>query len=349
MNDDHWTPKQSPNYGNVEVRVIGGGSWRNRQPQAPEPEGEQVVRLESNEVPMAVKSVDEMEPTPEGVVLERRKKRRLGLGGLTGWMAAGAVVMAVTTVAAVMVLRDDVNREGYWDNLNVAKDEEQTALGSLSAKSVDYYEDAVAIVESYRQAKGFEDVVPLIRNGEQLRPLLAERWEPLVLGENEVDKLDFGILGSSDKAWLTLSGRDSMFRRLVLAFVPEDGVLLMDWEASMGIGDRCFEDMNELEMGAEVEMRVLVTVARFYDLNFPDDEYDSYRLHDPLREQHLWAYVKKDSAASKALADHLYVGSLILDSEGREGEMILRLKNTGSAASGQFEVVDVVETAWVKP
>ncbi|MEM1082755.1 MAG: hypothetical protein AAGI48_01425 [Verrucomicrobiota bacterium] len=369
MSDGDWKGTKRTVRGGMEVRVIGAGMGdprvgkfeRSRQSLGGAVEevdggteqGDEVVRLEDEAIPLAKRKLEDQERSESAPPRRSRKKRRFGLGILTVLMATAAILLSVAGVAVVMTLDQGNNGdETFLENLRVVDgeeiDPEIAELGLSQSELDDLMARVRVLVTNYTQANSFSEVVPLVRNGEDLESLLNERWKPLQLALDGWD----GLKGSADRiagrVVVSLAGRDREAEPFALLIVEEGEELLVDWEASFGMGEVLFEDLSGVPIGSTVKLRAMVEGSNFHPLEFPDDRYRCYRLRDREDVHPIFGYVEIGSDEHQKLTELVNDGSMLIKSE-ENIPVILKVKNTGQGSSGQFKITRVIQKGWVEP
>ncbi len=326
----------------IEVRVIGGGA-----PAGWEPVEEEVVRLVKSGVAGA-RTVEEMKSSAGEVNPVRGSGTKWTLGKWTLIMAGGVGLLVVGAVVALERLREkDSRRPAPFDGVEVAyavgEDPDDPFL-----KRADAYLDQAREELAKLAAADPSEVASMTRRGAELRPLLEEQWKPLALDEARIDRLSLEIReDDSGRESVLLTGRDDPGDDLRLVFVPENGELVFDWAASVGANRPDLGEFRESATGEEADFRVEARVDHYHGSRFPEEQFRCFRLADVFSDEVAWAYAPRGSEVAEAVASALGVGSEIVGQE-EETRLILRLRNTGRADRGQFELIRLVAADWIR-
>ena len=344
-------PTRRTGYGGVEVRVFGGGpgdrhrgdraqaTWGEAALEDDPSELEDVVRLDSEAMPLANRRIEGEEVKVPVPPRKPRRKRVLSLRALTILMACLAVVLSVIVVLAVgSTKKDPAGPESFFEKMKVV------GGGDEISKTGALVDDAVKLFGKYAAAETLDEVIGTIRHGERVKSKLAGSWEPLGETEDVVGQLT----GIKDVTAVLVSGKQVAGDKFEYLLVLGDDGFKVDWEASKGVGDLDFGQLKGLEVGKSVKMRVLIKAATFHPLDFPDEEFRCYRMSSLEGSSAIFGYVRVDSDVARVLAEALNEGSLLLD-EVSDFAAIVRIENTGSGELGQFTITDVLEEGWVEP
>lgn len=205
-------------------------------------------------------------------------------------------------------------------------------------------------LEAYARARTLEEAMPVIRNAGSLKDRLAEHWRswnvPTDWSISNNEEISYSSVGKLPYA--IISGTRPDFSRYEVYLVREHGRMLVDWEATLGLGSKTFEEMRSpaTMMG---EMRVLVSPINYYSQTFPESHYRAYRLTSNKAEDILWGYVPNGSPAAAALAE-IFNEKAIFSDKPTQLAMRLRLtRGPAGASPNQWVVLDVLHKGWVSP
>jgi hypothetical protein len=363
MSEGNWTPTKRSGPARpdgVEVRVIGGGmgdprrreleqgEWTEGELEAPHGDEEDVVKLDGGPVALANRRLEDEEKFEVDPLAE--KKRGWSLRQVTLLMAGIAVLLAVLAVWAVIVFRKDSSEpDSIYGSLQVVdetpaeKVEVEEEIISLE-EAQKYVEKAIKKFELYCEADSVDEIVPLVRNGEGLRPLLEERWSPFKSG----DKMEGSMVSFDGKRLVLLSGMTADGDRFEMIFIFDDEELLIDWEASFAIGDVPLDELGSIEVGRMVRMRVGVSASNFHPLEYPDDKFRCFRLLVGYGSEDLFGYAEIGSDVVAELSEALNEGTLLLDRIGQTSA-IVELRNDGRGNLGQFSITKFHQIGWIEP
>lgn len=345
MRADPSTEHHESEPASVEIRVIGGSAPAGWMPVEEE---EEVVRLEKT--PPTVRNSFE-DVGPAGPEPQPRRRRRKGWFHQRHLTLAMAGVVGILTVLAVIGLRfrddDSPGTPAPFSEIAVEREEQLTSLGQLSANAQEYLEKARAKVRRYLAAEQASEILPLIRDRSRWRSLLEQQWQPLRMRDEKVDHMQMAFSEQDGHAWFSLNGRDEDGQNVQLVFVPKGADVELDWGASFGVGELPFELLDQMEVGQEAVMRVVVASDNYHTKEFPEDQYRCYKLTPRFNEDWVWAYAKVGSPESERLAAMLRTESTFLEVK-EEARVILKLGRTESCGRKQFEILALLAEQWIE-
>ncbi|MEI7926999.1 MAG: hypothetical protein WCH40_00485 [Verrucomicrobiales bacterium] len=271
------------------------------------------------------------------------------------WWSAGGILTLVLVGLAIqpLLINKDQNRTAdSFRSIQVVEDvvavEDPTVYFSENpAQVLTEIQDSLG---KYARARSSEEALPMIRHGTSLKEELSKHWKPwpvpgdwavsddAAITYDSVGKIPYAIVG----------GTLPDFSAYRVFLVREQGRMLVDWEATLGLGTRTFMEMRDPAIQA-AELRVVMTPVGFYSLTFPEVRYCAYRLDSSADETSLWGYVERGSPAALAL-EEIFNEKAIFSDKPREQMVRLRLKRGApEAASNQWLVMDVLHKGWVTP
>lgn len=329
----------------VEVRVIGG-----KPPKGWEPveDADDVVRLVKSGVEGA-RRVDEVEPAAADEQEYRSRRKGWGVWRWTLVMGSVILVLLAALVAVLVATRedDDSGRELY-EGVEVTYEAGEDPNDPFVEKATRYLGEAREKLVSLALAEDVEAVADVFRDESGIRAVLRDHWEPPLLDEERIGRLNFELKeDGAGREWALLSGKDSQLRPVRFIFVPRDGELFFDWAASVGANVPGLAEFRMAAAGNEADFRVEVRTDHFYTSDFPEDRFHCYKLTDVFADTVVWGYVSRDSAAAGDLARQMHLGGTILESEGMS-RLIVRLRKVGPGDRGQFELIEVVAGDWIR-
>jgi hypothetical protein len=196
-----------------------------------------------------------------------------------------------------------------------------------------------------------KDILPLIRQQTGTSALLEKRWQPwpsqpILDGANaiitELDETD-------GRGFLRMQGFNLDGSPFLVFFVAAEGSFLLDWEATMEIGDARLSNMARDPAVHPLCLRVIISPANYYLPSMPESDYECYQLSDSLAETTVWGYVKRDTAAHKKISDLLQQNSPLLEPK-QQARITLFLKKSEEAVSqNRFLITEVLHKDWVMP
>lgn len=361
--------------GSFEVRVIGGGI-----PSSAEAGGSKGVEIglrigggeakERAAVPAGTDAVfrlepvagDEPEPLPARPMSEvgpavprvsrSSRKRRVGLAHWTGWMAAASCALIVAAVAGLMVSRKPKAVDSERKAAPVAEkrqelDPEQKYFLEHSAELI---AEAESMLARYAAASSLDQVLPLVRDVERVKPMMTGLWQPWGDGPAFASgqELSGFVLEGAGRPAICLTGAKGDFSRFEMVFVREGERLKLDWEASHGIGDARIADLQEGASFTGGLLRVVIRPETFYTADFPESGFQSYQLLDTTGDHSVWGFAPRGSAVARALDEEFNEGSVLLEKNG-EIRATVRLAEAPASSRKCFEIAEMLHKGWVTP
>ena len=250
-----------------------------------------------------------------------------------GWLAmkgrAGKTAVSPTPVAtekAVESTQDAITRK----------------MGEEAFKSLSGFISADAIEEKLKFVRLSETVGPEVRALFK-HPLEWNKVIPKELGLSPTFT-SFELLGAQTNVFRIQNGDDSSL--FFFATTP-DGRQLIDWDAAPFTNEKRIEEFRENRPTQPERFRITVKPDNYYNYGFSEDEYHSMQIaHVSDLEDKLYAYVKKNSPAEKALSEIYpaignYFGDVCVYAELRYP--------TDSQSPEHLEFVSLIYPGWVLP
>ena len=325
--------------------------------------GKGVIRLESEPPAVAVARLDalpRLQPRNAKPLIKKSKfAAEWGKAGSHSyrwlWCSAGGILTLVLTGLAIqpLLIKKDLNRTtDTFQSIQVVED-----VVAVEDPTVYFSENPAAVLTEiqnalgrYARARSVEEVQPMIRHGKSLTEQLSKQWKPWpVPGDwavSDDDAISYDSVGKLPYA--IVSGTLPDFSTYRVFLVREENRMLVDWEATLGLGTRTFEEMRDPATQV-AELRVVVTPVAFYTLTFPEGRYRAYRLDSSADGSSLWGYAECGSPAALAL-EEIFNEKAIFSDKPRDQMVRLRLKRGApEAAPNQWLVLDVLHKGWVTP
>ncbi len=325
--------------------------------------GKGVVRLESEATPHSVARRDTLPPLQPRTSRSKDHAQIFSAewGKIRGhstrwvWRAGGGVLAMVLIGLAIqpLLIDEDQDRtaESYQsiqvvDDL-VAVDDPMVYFSENPAQMLS---EIQGTLETYARARTLEEALPVIRNADSLKDRLAKDWRPWNVPTNwsisNNEEISYASVGKLPYA--IMMGTRPDFSRYEVFLVREHGRMLVDWEATLGLGSKTFEEMKNPStlMG---EMRVIVSPISYYSQALPESQYRAYRLTSNTTDDILFGYVPNGSPAATALAE-IFNEKAIFSDKPTQQSMRLRLtRGPAGASPNQWVVLDVLHKGWVTP
>ena len=332
--------------------VIGTGTKRNRV--VPESDGAPVHRLEAEEngEPLKARAMSEVGPAVPRAGSRSRRKRP-GLQRLTLWMGIGVCAVTVVAVGGLLALR----KGDAEANLPT---EAPVSLEVLSPAQVEeaYFvthaneltEQAESMLRKYASAAKADEALPFLRDKDRLRRVVQEKWKPWNSDPkfSGTDEIVTAVSVETARPSVVVEGRKGDFSPFSAIFTRENGKLVLDWEATEGIGGLQIADLRSGAVASETVVRAVVSPSDYFTPDFPEASYRSYRLTDISGDQLVWAYAAVDSPVAAALKSGLNEDSFIMK-EDSGMSVTLKLSGPLRPGSNQYQITEILHKGWVSP
>ncbi|GAA5480371.1 hypothetical protein [Haloferula helveola] len=328
----------------VELRVFGGGAPAGWERVA---DVEEVVRLKKDGV-TGVRSTDEAEPGFDEPEPRKHHKSRRNHRIATLSMAGAACILVIGTVAFVMWKRGDKPGDrSAFDIIEMAPGEAGSAGDRFAKSTGRYYKEAREILGSFLAAATPEEAAKWVRGGEGMLEFIRRDTGAVQLSDDDIYRMKLKVHdGAEGRQWISLDGKDGLRRNVEAVFVVNGDGLEFDWAATTGASELGLEELRSSEPGTEALIRVVVSGDSFYNSTFPEEEVRCFEIESASGLEVAWAYAPKSSEVVRQIDEALHADGTILTSEN-SAKMTLRVRNSGSGTTGQFELVDVVAKGWI--
>jgi hypothetical protein len=272
--------------------------------------------------------------------------------GLWRWGAGVLSLLVLSLLLAHWLSQPDIEEkpQGYFLEENYDGSSYDQALETLMSDKLTHSK-ALQRIEQFVKATSWEEVEPLVRDSPSLRMNLRRYWKPCAsppeLHNSDQLTIDYGH--TEKMGFYFIEGRCMDNSPFLYYFVNMDGMLKLDWEASLALGDHPVDDLARHPLTEPAMMRVVVERSAYYLLDLKEQEYESFRLTVPGENQVLWGYMKRDSPQHASLNRILQQGG-ILRGETLSGRATLKLSPVEeNTASKRFIISEVVHPNWVFP
>lgn len=363
--------------GGFEVRVIGGGTaFRpeartggtgaetgvviggrvSRPSVAPEEDEAPVLRLEVEQDgdSLKVKSTSEVAPASPAQPSEKRGKKRRGLQHWTLWMAAACVGITILAVGAVMFHKKSSALaspppHAAPEEAPVVLTPEEIERDFFVSHASELISASESILRRYAAARSAEEVLPLVRDPERVRASLSAKWKPWgVEPPFASSPITGGVDATGLRPNITLMGSKGDYSGFEAFFVRENGKVVLDWEATAGIGDL---QIPELKAGAGAKnsvVRGFLYPSDFFTSEYPEGEYASYKLTDASGENVVWLYAAAGSEVAEQLKTELNEGSYLIERSSRLAGTF-KVSGPGTPGGDRYLITEMLHKGWVSP
>lgn len=272
------------------------------------------------------------------------------------WTGIGVLAAIVGGLAIQPWLREQRpdSQRSFFEHFKVV---EETATTTTESPTRYFEENADLVAQElrdtlirYAHAKTLAEVLPLVRDGERLRLKLLEFWRPWNAPEGweppSAAAMGYGSAG--DRPYAFMSGQGPNYAPFHMVFVREDNRMLVDWEASEGIGSNPFEELTNPELKDAV-MRVAISPAVYYSVAFPEKKYRSFQLVARDGVEYVWGYAEIGTPVEEQLSA-LFRPGVILNEQVSSEPVRLRLgRRQAGALPNQWVILDMLHKGWVSP
>lgn len=211
--------------------------------------------------------------------------------------------------------------------------------------------DCIRIFRQFTASQQIPEVLPLIRQQTDTTALLAKRWQPWP-SSPMLDNLDLVVSDSDDtkgRGFYWIQGKNQNGSPFLAFFVAEGDKLLLDWEATMEIGEARLSTLARVPATSPIRMRVIIAPATYYLPSLPENVYECYQITSLQDDTIVWGYVKRNSPAHQQICELLEQYSTLLEAKS-EARVTLRLSKTDDVSSqNRFFITEVLHKDWVTP
>lgn len=306
-------------------------------------EGEVRENFEGRSLEPGVEAILE----PKEVAANVEQPWGIGDGRLAGVPYGWFVLIALALVAggvwsAVAMRRGEMQLEIDHGVVKqkVAEDREEIRSATLLVEAVE------RVIADYLKAGSVEELMPLVRDPERVRPMIEAAWaaeprRPMKFSRMAIFE---PAMLSSRPFWVVRAEvEDGEAQSLLVEQTGETGVKV-DWETHV-----CHQPMpwdryiSERPAGEALDFRLWAEPDTFYSHEFSSaGRWNCYRLTAKGSEGHLFGYVPADSETAAQLA------TLSRKSPGAKATVILRLRRPAESASPRGVVIEkVVAPRWI--
>lgn len=252
----------------------------------------------------------------------------------------GALVALIGVALSFSLTQRDVG------SVDESMEEDVTPIENMGMVLLEGREASEEIVEKVFQVESIEELLPLVRNPEIVRPLM-EKWyatEPFRRETNIVfDTVEIKNVKGVRYYLHRVYFEDDLEPRPIAVQETEEGYRV-DWETVVGYQSIPWNDYRAQRPTKKVYLRVSARLDDYYNFEFSDpQEWSSYRLQHPDAEKAIYGYVKRFSEIDRNLRDSM----------GRDERsadyMILGVRFPENAQSDHTVHIDeVLQKKWVR-
>lgn len=268
---------------------------------------------------------------------------------------AGAIAIMFVAIALVNQQSDEVPANGTTlaYQIEVLNENSAPLIPLVSYEKNPYLvqQRCRQILQELARAQKVEEIASLLRNTPTLAASLQRHWKPWVSEPSEEQNGDFffDVGQVQRRGYLMVQGwcRDSTpFNAF---FVEEGERILLDWEATMGVGEAKIETLLRDPTHHPVTMRVVITPSTYYLPALPEADYQSYQLSFVGSDAIVWGFVPRGSLAHQQLSKILPTDAALFEPVTEE-RVTLRLRRVNELlAQNRFFVTEILHKDWVMP
>ncbi len=210
--------------------------------------------------------------------------------------------------------------------------------------------EAEQVFRKFAAASIARDVLPLLRDVDQVQPLVLQGdWKPLVSRDwVPSDDTTWSVFDMDGSPYGVLEGTLPDFSTFSAYFLLSENHLQLDWKATTRHGTA---SMTELARGQgnPAEIRAKISPCGYFTAAYPEADYQSYQFVSSDDETSIWCYTRKGGEADHALAK-LFQNGAILQSSLEPRKVTLRLERGGADSfPNQWLVSEVLGDDWIIP
>lgn len=331
---------------------IGGGNARERVKAESSAGPVHRLEAEAEDPPLHAKPMSGLGPAEPRVASAGRRKSRRGLGHWTVWMAAATCSVVVAAVGGMM-LAGKKRQEGQ-DRGPAYVVEPVQKLDPREKYFVEHSGELIAEAEAvlgrYAAAASVEEALPLVRDAERVRERMIALWKPWGTAEAFAPGEDLSgyITDNAGRPGIGLAGRKGDFSRFEVFFVREGERMMLDWEASEGIGEVQIAELHGGAGGQGGVVRATIRPSTFHTADFPEDGYRSYQLSDAAGKHSVWGFAPQGSPVAEALDAEFNEGSVLFE-RNEEIRAAVRLAGSAGGSGKCYEITEMLHKGWVTP
>ena len=226
------------------------------------------------------------------------------------------------------------------------KEEDTQPIPKLGDELLQGREASEDIIRKFYQADSIDDLVPLIRQPELMRPLM-EKWYATQPVRKETglvfDSVTVKNLDGTRYYLHFVYFEDDIDPRPIAVEETAEGPRV-DWETAAGYLSVPWDAYRKQRSPEMTYMRVIVSLDNYHNFEFEDSrEWSCFRLQHPDAGSAIYGYVKRYSELDRNLREALG------PNEKRSDYFILGLRFPPNAASDHAVFIDeILQDKWVR-
>ncbi len=240
-----------------------------------------------------------------------RKKGKRALRSLALWTLTIAAITGV-----IFFLYKDNGGRGFWERKALRKEitasprmlhdeelEEPVDLPKIMRLSqTEFLSLAQPIAETFLAATSFDQILPLVRNGEEMRSKIFDHYPNGKIKATVFTKFNATGQVSYKDSFAAVTILTADFERRQLAFVDGKDGLKIDWESWVGWSEMPWDKLLESRPDQPIMIRTMLRAVDYYNFGFTDDsKWRSYLLTSPDGAHTLYGYIERNSLLDQRL------------------------------------------------
>lgn len=205
-----------------------------------------------------------------------------------------------------------------------------------------FVKKAEPIARKFLQAKHIDQLLPLIRDADALKPALSAYYP-----SGEIESLglsEFFVNGEVIRAstFVQVRVKTADYDLRYMTFIEgENGDLKVDWESWVGWSEMPWREFMKSKSREPKLFRVVASESDYYNFAFTDEKkYLVYRLQSPDGEHLLYGYLERSSPLAKQIPT---------PPEQKRVWLTVKLRYPeGAVASNQVLIESLVYDGWVR-
>jgi hypothetical protein len=283
-----------------------------------------------------------------------RKKGKRDLQTLAGWTFA---ILAVFTASFFLLKSKEAEvttgTAGEVDDFDelvkvplLIPDEdleEPIELPKIMRRSeAEFLSLAQPLAEAFLSATTLEELLPLIRDGERMKPKLIAHHPDGKINAPGLSRFNPSGHVSYKDSFAAVSILTPDFESKQLAFVDGADGLKIDWESWVGWSEMPWQNLSESRPTRPVLIRAMMKSVNYYNFNFADEsKWRSYRLVSPDGEHMLYGYAERNSLLDQRLQPREQSTSVAVTVK-------IRFPDEGDTRN-QVMIDDYITDGWIIP
>jgi hypothetical protein len=270
------------------------------------------------------------------------------------WTAMAGAGVILIVVAAILMSRPgrgggDPGKQSAFGNITPdGIDKEAGFKGGEALDSLINGEvRAKGIFSTYATSKSVGNFIGTVYKGGENSEIIAGRWKPLgmVPGWKPDDNCTWIVMEEGGVQFGVLSGFLADSSGFNAVFRLEGGHMRMDWKATTGYGSADYTALKQ-GLGDGSEIRAILSPGDFHTFALSEDEYRSYTLMAPDRQEWVWGYTKLDGAYDVLLHSRFLPSELTGEMMG-EIPVILALERGAAESLPNQWMIKAVRLGWL--